>query len=278
MKKPSEEPTPPDPHDLDGWRRVIANGDLRRFRPETIVAALQDIDREADKRVTNALGKHLSDTLTGMLRKLIGTNHPNNGEDIIAIAAEEVFKAVLRPDSADGRALREAFYPRVKFRAKDAIANEYRHSRVPLVPRVREPEGGEDEDDIPFDTTKAAELANLLHRGVGPDDFSDSGSEGDDSTDQSGHPDTATLAVADHIGGYLDTERVLARITDWRKRQAFRLYMEKVPFGSKKFFAIAKAVGRSTKTVETWIEELRRDLQATDKVQELIGKKAGEQS
>jgi DNA-directed RNA polymerase specialized sigma24 family protein len=274
MKKQSEEPTPPDPLDLDGWRRVIANGDLKRFRPEAIVAALQDIDRAADQRVTNALAKHLTHTLSGMLRKLIGPNHPNNGEDIIASAAEEVFKAVLRPHSADGRALREAFYPRVRFRAKDAIATEYRHSRVPLVPRVREPEGDEDEDDIPFDTTKAAELANLLHRGVAPDDFSDSTSDDDDS----GHPDTATLAVADHIGGYVDTERVLAGITDWRKRQAFRLYMEKVPFGSKKFFAIAKAVGRSTKTVETWIEELRHDLQATDKVQELIGKKAGEQS
>jgi transposase len=69
---------------------------------------------------------------------------------------------------------------------------------------------------------------------------------------------------------------VLALIPDWRKRFAFRLYMEDIPYGSKKTYSIAKAVGVSSKTVEAWIDEIRRFLVATDQVQELLGKKAGE--
>ncbi len=182
-----------------------------------------------------------------MLRRLIGSNHPNDGEDIIASAHEEIFKAVLQPASADGRALREAFYPRVQFRAKDALAKEYRDGRVPLVPRTREAEGDEDEEKIPFDKRKASELSHLLHRADISDAHED-GFAGDDAASNSGHPGTALLAVADQIGGHLDTERVLARITDWRKRFAFRLYMEQVPSGSKKTHSIAKAVGVSSKT------------------------------
>jgi DNA-directed RNA polymerase specialized sigma24 family protein len=276
MKRSSAEPTPPDPDDLDGWRQAILNRQLSSFRLESIVAALQDLNRDADTRVTQTLTKHLSDALSGMLRDLIGPNHPNDGEDIIAEAHTEIFKSVLQPSSADGRALREAFYPRVKFRAMDAIANEYRDSRVPLVPRKREPEAHEDEEDIPFDKTKAAALGHLLHRGMGAEASEEAGFEGDDAVSNARHPDATLLAVADHIGGNLDTERVLALIPDWRKRFAFRLYMEDIPYGSKKTYSIAKAVGVSSKTVEAWIDEIRRFLVATDQVQELLGKKAGE--
>lgn len=278
MKRPSRESTPPDPGDLDGWRQAVSNHRLSLFRLESIVAALQGLNRDADTRLTQALTKHLSDALSGMLRELIGSNHPNDGEDIIAEAHSEIFDSVLQPNSADGRALREAFYPRVKFRAMDAIANEYRNSRVPLVPKKREPEAGEDEEDIPFDKTKAATLAHLLHKGTDTENYEGAGFEGDYAVSNAKHPDSELLAVADHIGGLLDTERVLAMIPDWRKRLAFRLYMEDIPYGSKRTHSIAKAVGVSSKTIEAWIDEIRRFLETTDQVQELLGKKAGERS
>jgi hypothetical protein len=51
-----------------------------------------------------------------------------------------------------------------------------------------------------------------------------------------------------------------------------------VPAGSKKGYSIAKAVGRSSKTVETWIKEIQDLLKKTREVQELTNKKVGEGS
>jgi hypothetical protein len=46
-KKSGEEPPepPPEPTDLNGWRRALAEDRLRDFRPEAIVAAFQDLGR-----------------------------------------------------------------------------------------------------------------------------------------------------------------------------------------------------------------------------------------
>ena len=89
--------------DIDTWRRVIAEDGLSRLRMEDIVAALQGFDPKADPRVVNALMKHVADVLTRYLRKRVGRNHPNDGEDIIDRAHAEIIEAVLRPDSADGK-------------------------------------------------------------------------------------------------------------------------------------------------------------------------------
>ena len=59
---------------------------------------------------------------------------------------------------------------------------------------------------------------------------------------------------------------------------AFRLFMEDIPYGSKRTYSIAEAVGVSAKTAEKWIEEVQRLLAATDEVQELQGTKVGERS
>jgi hypothetical protein len=82
MKKDSEEP-PPDSRDLDGWRQAIADGLLGSFRPEALVCAVQDLGPKADPRVLNPIAKRLSAILMKMARKLVGTNKPNRGEDII---------------------------------------------------------------------------------------------------------------------------------------------------------------------------------------------------
>jgi len=277
--KQSEETTPPDPGDLEGWRQAASYHRLAAFRPEAIVSALQDLGPNSDSNVRNALAKQLNTILMNMLRRSIGTNHPNRGEDIILRVHGEIFEAILEKASADGRALREAFGPRVEFRAKDAIAAEYRHSRIPLAPKVREPERNEDEDGIATDKTKVAEIGHLV-RGSDPSDRSEDigGFVGDDAISAASRPDPALLESVRHIDGHIDAERALARIDDYRKRLAFRLFMEDIPYGSKRTYSIAEAVGVSAKTAEKWIEEVQRLLAATDEVQELQGTKVGERS
>lgn len=115
--------------DIDSWRRIIAEDGLSGLRMEDIVAALQGVGPKADPRVVNALMKHIADVLTRFLRKRVGRNHPNDGEDIIDRAHAEIIEAVLRPNSADGKGLRKAFFARAEFRLADAIREELKHAR-----------------------------------------------------------------------------------------------------------------------------------------------------
>ena len=48
-------------------------------------------------------------------------NHPNKGLDIIEQTHSHVIESILQPSSADGRALRVAFIPRVMFRLRNTI-------------------------------------------------------------------------------------------------------------------------------------------------------------
>jgi hypothetical protein len=54
-----------------------------------------------------------------------------NGSNCTHVYNSQIFVALLQPSSADGRALRIAFAPRVIFRLKDAIAKEARERRIP---------------------------------------------------------------------------------------------------------------------------------------------------
>lgn len=277
MKKQSEENPPPDPADLAGWRQVIADGRLNLVRPEALVAVLQDLGPDVDSGVRERIAKRLSNALTNMLRGYIGANHPNGGEDIIDRVHTEMFIALLDKESADGRALREAFWPRVEFRAKDALAKEYRHSRIPLAPKVRELKKGEVDEDVEVDSDKAAEINNLLERVEPTGDLEDaSGAVGEDVISATANRDLALLDGVRDADQRIDVERAISKIKDFRKRLAFRLYMDGIPFKSKKTESIAKTVGVSDKTAEHWIEELKKLLEATEEVQELTGKKMGE--
>lgn len=281
MKHTASQEPPPKSTDLEGWRTAIAEGRLPSLRLEEIAAALQDLGVEADKRVRNPLAKHLSDALLKMLRRYIGTNHANRGEDIIYRMHGEIFEALLEPESADGRALREAFGPRVMFRAKDAIAAEYRHSRIPLQPKIKkagEPDTVEDEDDErETDEAKAAEVGHLVQRTEPADEGEDfSGSIGDEAVSRAAHPDPALLQGVRDTDEKIDVERVVRKIKPYLKRLAFRLYMDGLPYKSKKSDSIAKACGVSDKTAEHWIEEAQKLLENVEEVKEL--KKVGDKS
>jgi hypothetical protein len=277
MKDESEE-LPPAPYDLDGWRKAVATGRVAQIPPEALVAALQDLGPDIDAAIRDPIAARLNRMLMGWLRGYIGFNHPAGGEDIIVATHFAIFEALLDKDSADGKALREAFWARVSFRAKDAIAREYRDSRIPL---THGPRKGAANDDVPLEEDKATAVQHLVEPGEPRESEEDvSGFVGEDAVSDAGHPGAALLEGLQHLEESVDVERVLAHIKnlDWRKRLAFRLHMEKVPSGSKKGFSIAKAVGRSSKTVEKWIKEIQDILKETKEVQELTSKKAGERS
>lgn len=212
----TEEEPPPKPTDLDGWRRAIADGCYRAFRIEAVVAAIQDLGPDADKEVINDLACHVSDTMLRILRKHIGRNHRNEGVDLIEEAHGDLIRAMLKPDSSDGQGLREAFVPRVRFRAADAIrADKESRKRERFV-----------EDLTPISDAKQME-------DVGPQKVIDES---------------------------LYVEEMLSRIPDERKRLAFRLYMDGIPFKSGRTPSISKALGVSSKTAEKWVEEVQAQL------------------
>ncbi|WP_407123445.1 hypothetical protein [Bradyrhizobium sp. STM 3561] len=280
MAKQGEDTPPPDPGDLDGWRKVAESGRVARFSPESLVAALQDLGPGLDAAVRNPIAQHLNLMLMRWLRRYIGQNHPAGGEDVILRTHYDIFVAMLDKKSADGKALRVEFWARVSFRAKDAIAKEYRDSRIPLTHEPKKKRTA-NEDEVPLDEEKAAEVRQLVGPSEQDEEAEDvSGFVGDDPVSNTGHPGAALLEGLTHFEETMDVERVLAHIKDldWRKRLAFRLHMEKVPAGSTKGYSIAKAVGRSSKTVEKWIKEIQDILKQTREVQELTGKKVGERS
>jgi RNA polymerase sigma factor (sigma-70 family) len=119
--KPHSEDDPPDSTDLDGWRQAVGDGRYRSFRGEAVVAAIQDLGANADPRVITPLVEYVSKRIVGILRKRIGTNYPNRGEDMIDDVHGQLVMAILTPDSADGQGLRKAFVPRIGFRAGDAL-------------------------------------------------------------------------------------------------------------------------------------------------------------
>lgn len=124
MDNPIGEEPPPRSTDLDGWRRAVADGRFGNFKMEVVIAAVQDLGPETDPSVLNPLLIHVSDTILRILRGKVGINHRNKGEDIIADAHGQLLAALFDPNSADGKALRTAFVPRIAFRAADAIRVE----------------------------------------------------------------------------------------------------------------------------------------------------------
>jgi RNA polymerase sigma factor (sigma-70 family) len=124
--KTSEEP--PLPSDLEVWRRVVAANGLRRLRPEDIVAAIQHSGPTGDQRLLAALITHVSDELLRRIKRLVGKNHRNEGEDIIWRAHHQLIVAVLSPTSKDGQALCKTFRTCVEFRVADAIRAERKYA------------------------------------------------------------------------------------------------------------------------------------------------------
>ena len=236
MSKATEEDPPPGSADLEGWRQAVIEGHYTRYRLEEIVAAIQDLGPCADKAVLNPLAKHLSDALLHILRKHVSVSHLNRGFDIIERTHGQVIEAVLQPTSADGKALRIAFVPRVTFRLKDALASE--------AIAARNCKRHEAELRVGTTTQRGAdgEVLDLSQR-----------------SDPSGNLDEI-----------MEVEGILEKVKDDRKRLAFRLFMDGVPFKSKKSASIADALDISEKTAREWVKEVRDLLSSVPAAQELL--------
>jgi hypothetical protein len=236
MSKATDEDPPPDSTDLEGWRQAVNEGHHTRYRLEEIVGAIQDLGPCTDKAVLNPLAKHVSDAVLRILRKHVSVNHANRGLDIIEKTHDQIIEAMLQPTSADGRALRVAFVPRVTFRLKDAFVAE--------ASAARNVKGHKAE----------LQTGRAMHRGAG-------GAVHD-------LPRKADLFFA--VDEKMDVERILEQVKDDRKRLAFRLFMDDVPFKSKKSASIAEALGISEKTAREWVKEVQDLLSSVPAAQELL--------
>lgn len=114
----------PDAADEAGWAAAVSAGKLGDCPPGEIVRTLRTLFLHGDRRLVEALALHVSDRITRRLRRLIGVDHPNRGEDIIERAHGALMMAVFDPASSDGADLIEAFGSRVRFRGIDAARVE----------------------------------------------------------------------------------------------------------------------------------------------------------
>jgi hypothetical protein len=290
---------PPPYTDLEGWRQAIADGRLRKLRPESIAAAFQELG-EQDLRVREQLAQHLSGTIIGILRNQIdSSNKPNRGEDIIYAVHEVIFVALLQPSSADGRQLRNGFGGIVKFRLKTALAESSNKQIVPApkskkrgaTPRSLSDglSGSETESLGPTDET-----ANTFADGKGedpqepdekkpfdtvrgddrPPPYAPADAEHDDSGP--GEKETFDPALMDAVRDMdqmIDIGRIIERIPTFKKRLAYSLHLD-----GEDQKTIAAACGVSTRTVRTWLDEITKNLKETKEVREITRMNAGGKS
>jgi RNA polymerase sigma factor (sigma-70 family) len=250
MEASTNEEPPPDSTDFAGWKRAAEQKLLLYLPLEAIAAALQDIRFNTDSGLRNALAKALSDRTYKLLRRQVGRNHPNTGTDIIDRVHLKVFEALARPDSADAKGYRQAFVARLMFRLKDAIAKEARERRIP--------------DEIIRPAQKSKQDASMADEPLatgGQCDSDDRIVDEDDATPSKSNLNPALLDGVRATDQQIDIDRFLeTNISDDRKRLAFRLFMDEVPFKSIRSDSIAKALGIDEATARQWIEEIRTQL------------------
>lgn len=262
----------PVPTDLEGWRCAIATGRLSEIRREALVGVIQDLGPNADSQVLNPLLRELSDHAMKLLRKKVGRNHPNEGQDIIDRAHYDLIKALFDPNSADGKGFREAYYSRLSFRLKDAIGKEARERRTEddIVAAKsakaqkmaksdtsgHSTEGIEEDEDIDEDDLAELEISHAFSSGVGSEDHDDAAPTKTECID--GLMDGVN-AMQDQI--YVNS-LLEEHIPDSRKRLAYRLYMDDIPAKSEKTVSIASALGIDESTARCWIKEINEILKA----------------
>lgn len=298
MAKTSDRKPPPST-DLEGWRQAIADGRLTTFRLEHIAAAFQDLG-PADRRVYDALTRHLSGAIMGMLLKRVDQNRPNWGKDIVDEVHDEVFASLLQPDSADGKALRVAFGPRVLFRMKTAIANALRDQVSPVPKFMRKSKIDDAEDNLdeaeeavdeatkvlgggetnvePSKSTETDKAGKTEKEDTSPQIFAVDEAEDDEIGPGKREYDPTLLDGVRELDEVIDAKRVLLAIPDYKKRLAFWLYADGTPFKSKRSDSIAKACGVSERQAREWIKEIEAELQQNKEAQELLKLKVGAKS
>lgn len=284
----------PSPPDLEYWREAIAKNRLREYKLEILVIALQDLGPRADRRVREQLAFRISDALLKMLRNRVGFNHPNEGRDIIERVHGDILSALFDAASADGKALRTAFSARVNFRIKDAIATEFKHSRVPTDEQAWKADE-EAEDASGGAALDAAQATPPSVEDVGRNDDGNelSGSNEsirsdlrllqiEDADGDNADFDAGTMHRMDLLDGVrdldetIDNARILSTVTDPRKRLAFHLHMDRIPIHSISGPSIAKALGIDRKTAGKWIAEVQAQLSRNKEVILLESASSGE--
>lgn len=131
------------PPDSEGWKKAVERGELDQYYIQDVVRAAREFNNIGDRKTLVPLMGHISDQILNVLRSYVGTNHHNEGKDIIHDAHSKLIHAVLVPDSKDGQGLCKAFVPRIRFRALDAIKKDAKIRR-------RNPSS----DDVPDEITK----------------------------------------------------------------------------------------------------------------------------
>lgn len=241
MARRTEQAEAPKSADLEAWRAAIEEGRLKDFRPEDIAAAFQDLGNR-DKKVQNDLAKHLSDIIIGILRRRVSYSWPDQGRDIIMETHTAIFVGLLDAKTADGRALRKAFGSRVLFRLKDAIVRGAQD-------RERYVSMESDEE--------AADAIERAHAVGGVNAY------------KLNHPDET-----------INVQQILDQIPDWRKKLAFRLYLEGYSHGSGRVGvpSIASALGTTDKTARKWVKEVQDLLAKDEAAKSLMNAKEGERA
>jgi hypothetical protein len=263
-QRTGEDPAPKS-SDLEGWRQAVVQGRLTAFKLEAITAAFQDLAAEHDTEVQNGLAKHLSAAVVRILRRRVSPRHPNGGEDIIFRVHDAIIRALMHPSSADGRGLRVAFIPRLLFRLKDAIAAEERERRIPDNARVVKKSKTE--------KVQASEAEQEIEV-VPPTEREEAGEDGDGEAEDFSprqKRDSSLLDGVTEADQQLDVNRILERVSDPRKRLAFYLFMNGVPYHSKRdgVTSIAQTLGISDRTARDWVEAVRQQLENDDDIKYL---------
>ncbi len=215
---------PPSHLDVQAWADVIRTCRLDHFRLEVIVFAIQSIGPDGNQRVRGALTGYISEAMLRIMSGKVRKTYKDGGQEIIWRTHDNLIAAMLTPGSADGRALCETFKATVELRLIDSVRDEAKyHSR-------HKPQTVQSTDDQ------------------------------DNGFSQIDAPDYQPADYAEQIA---HVESVLKKILDPRKRQAFRLHMEGVPFDiGKGTKSIAQELGISSKTAGEWVNDIKALLKA----------------
>ncbi len=264
-------PPTPDPNDHKGWQSAVAENLHLEYDAQVLFCALQGLGAKANVQVRNALAKRLSDLVIKELRRKVSLYHPNEGLDIIWRAHEAVFTAAAKPNSSDGAGFRQAFHARLRFRLIDAINEEYKLRRTEqdiLADKADKTkkkasarkDASKGVDAIKGLTEDEEDLAELDGKLVG------SFHEPDVNHDDEATPGQTTYDpfLFDEVNEFIecmDVDRLLKmHVLDERKRLAFRLFMDDVPYKTKRnatTHSIADAMGIDESTARAWVKEIK---------------------
>ncbi|MBK8401835.1 MAG: hypothetical protein IPL29_12505 [Propionivibrio sp.] len=267
-------PPPPDPKDHNGWQCAVAENLHLKYDAPVLFCALQGLGAKANVPVRNALAERLSHLVIAELRRKVSSYHPNEGWDIIWRTHESVFTSAAKPNSKDGAGFREAFHARLSFRLLSAIKDEVRLRRTEedilaekadkakkkASARKDEAEGVVADEELTEDEEDLAELEGertlSFHELVVKHD--------DEAPPEKTSCDPSLFDGVNNFIEQMDVDRLLKKhVLDDRKRLAFRLFMDCVPYKTKRkatTHSIADALGIDESTARVWIEEIKEIL------------------